>query len=198
MSTPTNRPTLTPPSDPELEALLDTALAPAPLPAGLEAKILAATDPGVRALAPQMVLSRRSPWRLALAAAAGVALIGGIVTAYVNLGGSADAPQVAVQPSPVAPPSVDSATQTAGAQPDVVETSALDHVSLAAIQRELDRLAAAELSADTIDDRIELLSMQVRMTDSDGFWSQKSMDSLDTAIVRDELDQLAMDLEIYF
>ena len=62
----------------------------------------------------------------------------------------------------------------------------------------LDQLARAERDADPIDDRIQLLDAQVSWVEVDDFWGEDGLESLDKAIAREDFDQLADDLELYF
>lgn len=191
------------PTDPRLDALLDEALAPEDAPAGLNGRIVAATAdrlPGRADQAPDVLatIGGGFPWRSAAAALLFALILGGVWLTRQD----ADDPGAV---GPVALHPIDDEDQPA--------------VVLAPIEVEtvLDQLAAAELESDWIDDRIEILSMQVAWAENlgggktgasgdaggsgasgGGGWGVGAWESLDTAIARDEFDDLADEMELYF
>ncbi len=198
------------PTDPRLDALLDEALAPADLPAALGRRILEATADRLpqrpRVLA-RLGFLRVPAWRAA-AAVALMAFVGGalfLTSRPASEGGGGVAilpPEVFVNPSDGSG-SEDFGRRLAGAESPLPDGAALpiSPRELAAIQRGLDRLAAAEIGAEPIDDWIELLGLQVSMTGSAsgaGVWGEGAFEAIDTAIAREEIDTIAYELSVYF
>ncbi|MEM7627051.1 MAG: hypothetical protein AAF333_15755 [Planctomycetota bacterium] len=161
-------------TDPQLDALLDEALAPEAAPAGLNDRIVAATvnrlpDDDARIQNPVLghIGGGGFPWR----SVAAVLLLGGVVGGLLWVGGETKRPG-GIEDSDVA----------------TVET----------VQLGLDQLADAALQAESIDDDIALLSMQLSAVQEPGIWEQDALESLDTAIAFDEFDQLYDELDLYF
>lgn len=168
------------PTDPQLDALLDDALMADDLPAGLNDRIVAATAgrlPGGADDAPAVIgrLGGGVAWR---------SIAAGLLFALV-LGG------------------VWAVNQDSGITPTLPggDTEALVNVDPAKIETALEQLAASELEAEWIDDRIELLSMQVTWAQDagdSGVWGDGAFESLDTAIARETFDDVADEMEWYF
>jgi hypothetical protein len=179
----------TPDHDPQLEALLDDALAPSPAPPGLHRRILDATAhrlPGhADASRSTGVIGRLgfgARWGFAAAA---VLLLAGVVLTFWSMNEPGTTPP---GPGPIAD------GQTTTSDPVLDETED-DPDLLAPV---LTRLAEAELAAEPIDDRIDLLQMQLAWVETDGVWAEDGLESLDKAIARHEFETLADDLELYF
>jgi len=181
-----------PPTDPQLDALLDDALAAGDAPAGLNDRILAVTAdrlPGraddISEDAPAVIgkIGGGFAWRSLAAVLLFALILGGV--------------WVANQDPADTPPDGPVATGDGGVdtQPHV---ATLDTPK---IDRALDQLAEAELDAEWIDDRIEFLSMQVTWAQGDGgagVWGDGALESLDTAIARETFDDVADEMEWYF
>ena len=190
-----------PEPDARLQQLLDEMLAAEPSPPGLDRRIFAATvdrlpRPSAQRPAPD-ILARIGPWgRLGVAAAAALLLAGTLVSLWsVDQPRPVDGPTVAVEPPAQPSPTqqIDPSPTTVAAAP--TPQTAGGAVSLRAV---LDQLARAERDADPIDDRIQLLDAQVSWVEVDDFWAEDGLESLDKAIAREDFDQLADDLELYF
>lgn len=169
------------PTDPALDGLLDEALAAGDAPAGLNQRILAATTKRLpRAgghdapVIARLGESRGFMWRSLAAVMLFALLIGGVWWGNRE----ADAP-------------TDSAG--GGNGPAVVVIDEPINVGPA-----LAHLAEAERDTAWVDDRIELLSMQVAWADDAGLWGDGALESLDTAIARSAFDELADEWELYF
>lgn len=183
-------------SDPQLDALLDAALEPEAAPAGMNQRILAASEAALAERAHPVVagriggLGRQAAWSAVAAALLMAGLIGALWFANQNTSVPGGDDFVAIKPTPT-----DDATRDDLAPRD---TPLLTRQELAI---ELTRLAEAERQADAIDDRIGLLSMQVSWTNSSDLsdpWSNDELMSLDDAIVFEEFEALAQDMEMYF
>lgn len=185
------------PTDPRLDALLDEALAPSDAPAGLNDRILAATSDRFTATQNHAVIGRIGggfPWRSAAAVLLFALVVGGVWLIQRD---------------------ADNATDPGNVGPVVVNPTGDGEVTSTPIKLEtaLDQLAEAELESDWIDDRIDILSMQVAWaedagngggsgstggTGGTGGWGGGAFESLDTAIARDTFDDLADDMGLYF
>ncbi|MEM9418944.1 MAG: hypothetical protein AAGA25_07850 [Planctomycetota bacterium] len=170
------------PTDPRLDALLDEALAPGDLPAGLNDRIFAATAdrlPGgkneIAEEAPAVIgrIGGGVPWRSIAAVMLFALVIGGVWV--VNQSGD------------------DSDAQgTAGEQ--VVQDEPVE----ADLESLLAQLAESENEVEWIDDRIDMLSMQFSLAQETDGWGGEALDSLDNAIAMDTFDDIADELEWYF
>lgn len=165
-------------TDPQLDALLDEALAPGEVPAGLNQRIIAATvDQLPQHHAPETDspvigrISSGSQWR----AAAVLLLLASVCGAFFAAFNSQD-------------------NQNYG-MPFVGGPNVAD---LETVQEGLDQLADAALQAEPIDDDIAMLSMQLSATQTPGFWEQDALDSLDNAIAFETFDELQDELDLYF
>jgi len=175
-------------ADPRLDALLDEALAADELPAGLNDRIVSATAarlpgavvsgavlPGVLPGAGAVIgrIGGGLRWRGLAAAVLLSVVVGGwwLVDRGSSPGNSTAPGQTIAVADPLAP---------------------------AELGEVFDQLARAEREAEAIDDRIDLLSMQVAWAQTPGIWAADALDSLDAAITRDEFELLADDLEMYF
>ncbi|MEL7089329.1 MAG: hypothetical protein AAGL98_12965, partial [Planctomycetota bacterium] len=179
-------------TDPQLDALLDEALAPAPgispgntsetAPAGLNDRILEATVdrlPGGRVTESNPVIGRISgggfPWRR-IAAFAAVLTLGVLIGRQYVLDSRPDR----VTPFP-------GDLRTAYYKP-----------LFPTLDDGLDQLADAALDAEPIDDEIAWLSIRLSATQTPGIWEQDALDSLDAAIAFEEFDELQDELDLYF
>ncbi|MBB6430149.1 hypothetical protein [Algisphaera agarilytica] len=168
------------PTDPRLDALLDDALAPADLPVGLNDRILAATAdrlPGGKSEtfeeAPAVIgrIGGGVPWRSIAAVLLFALVIGGVWVAN----------QESDTTDPVPP-----THNVAGVDPSV------------ALESLLAELAETENEVEWIDDRIDMLSMQVTLAQDTEGWGDEALDALDNAIAMDTFDDIADELEWYF
>ena len=167
-------------SDPQLDGMPNDALAAEEVPAGLKQRILDATEDRLPTDAPARggvigFIGGGLPWRSVAAVVVLGTVIGGLL--MIN-------PDRASDPTPGDSTTVTQHTPAANPLPHV--------------QAGLDQLADAEFRDELIDDRIELLSMQVSWAQAEDFWADDAMDSLDSAIALDELDLLAEEMEYYF
>lgn len=168
-------------TDPQLDALLDDALMADDLPAGLNDRIVAATAgrlPGGADDAPAVIgrIGGGFAWRSIAAVLLFALVLGGV--------------WVVNQDSGITPtPSGGSGTEVlVNADPAKIETA-------------LEQLAESELDAEWIDDRIDILSMQVTWAQDagdSGVWGDGAFESLDTAIARETFDDVADEMEWYF
>ncbi|MEM1109205.1 MAG: hypothetical protein AAGH99_11015 [Planctomycetota bacterium] len=160
-----------PPTDPKLDALLDEALAPSDLPAGLNDRIFAETAdrlPGVYEEQPVVIakIGGGYPWRSIAAVLLFALVLGGVWVA--NQGEK------------------------------MVHPSDLNAAAAEQIENALDQLAEAELEAEWIDDRIDILSLQITSAEGSAVWGDGSLESLDSAIARETFDDVADEMEWYF
>jgi hypothetical protein len=180
-------------TDPQLDALLDEALAPGPAPAGLDERIVDQTrsllpadraDRGVLAAAEPVAVAGRigfggRPWR----AAAALLLAGALATAAffaVSSNGSGG-------------------SATSG---DPIDTPGTHAAAAASLPDALERLAAAEAQTqrrdEAIDDRIAWLEMQLDWAESDDLWARDSLAALDRAMAGEASEQSREELDLYF
>ncbi|MEM9915206.1 MAG: hypothetical protein AAF911_09600 [Planctomycetota bacterium] len=172
----------TTPTDPRLDALLDEALSPGDVPAGLNDRILAATaDRFTKDVddAPAVIgkIGGGFAWRSIAAVLLFALILGGVWVANQD-----------AEPG-------NNGTLAGG---ETVERTQLDTTQIESV---LDQLAEAELEADWLDDRIDILSMQVTWAQDKrdaGVWGDGAFDSLDIAIAQETFDDAADEMEWYF
>lgn len=183
------------PTDAQLDALLDDALAAGDAPAGLNDRIVAATAgrlPGVMDDTPAVIgsLGGGLVWRSIAAGLLFALVLGGVWAVNQDTG-----------ETPPEPLAVGGHVEAASEPTSTATTTATAVVDTPKIDRALDQLAEAELDAEWIDDRIEFLSMQVTWAQDAGDaggWGDGAFDSLDTAIAREAFDDVADEMEWYF
>lgn len=167
------------PQDAALEALLDEALAPQPMPQQLAERILARTAPLLPREQPVLatIVQARPFWMSRGAWAAAAVLLFGVTFGLMMSLTQPDA-------QPGGPSMVDQ--RPAGVYPN-------GELAMALLADDLALLAWADQPlVDDLDHRIELLALHVDMLHARSDWSNAQA-SLEDALLYHELDQLAHD-----
>lgn len=183
--------------EPELRAFLE----PAALPTSLRDRLLDLQPAHAPAAPPEVIGRVGSHYQaLRLAAAVGLAaLVGGGLWYASQMPGNGESPRdVAALPPAGQPP----LATNAGAinKPATLPESKGPAETWDMLSQGLDRLAAAERSTEPLDDRLDLLAMQVALTraSTDSVWGENALESLDNAMARDTLDLATLAFDSYY